>query len=513
MNRRSFLKTLGLGTISLAIPGCISKTKEPLADKTLNAPNIVYILADDLGYGDLTCLHKDSKIPTPNLDKLAEQGMIFTDAHSPSAVCSPTRYGILTGRYCWRSPLKKWVLWVWDGPLIEPNRLTVGDLLKKHGYATACVGKWHLGWDWATTDGSRINDQLRLGQPSNKRHEFSKKIDFTKPIANGPTTRGFDYYFGDDVPNFPPYCFIENDRTIGIPNEQTPRGMHGAPGPMLKGWKLEDVMPKLTEKAVEFIKTQNSKTKNKPFFLYFPLTGPHTPIAPTDDFLGTSGAHRYGDFICEIDHLIGRVVKTVDDLGIRDNTLIIFTSDNGSPARDGTNYGGKIKSVLKYGHNPSNGFRGIKADVWEGGHRIPFIASWPKVIPSGSTSKQTICLTDFMATCTAILGEKLPNNVAEDSYNILPALQGKKLKKQIRPDVIHHSGNGMFAIRKGKWKFVDGVGAGGWSGGGDGLPGQLYDMAKDPAETKNLYHERGDIVKQLKKLLEKYKGMGYSRPI
>lgn len=527
MHRRNFLKQCMLAAGSAAVSPVLGRAAPELGNNAVRLrvgekpPNIIFILADDLGYGDLSCLNSGSKISTPNLDRLASQGMVFTDAHSGSAVCTPTRYGILTGRYCWRSRLKKSVLWAWDMPLIEPDRLTVGDLLKKHGYSTACIGKWHLGWDWPTTDGSRVNDQIALGQWETKnRNAFGRKVDFDRPIANGPTTRGFDYYFGDDVPNFPPYCFIENDRTVGIPTEEKPDGMFGTPGPMIKSWQLDRVMPALTQKAVEYIKAEPAvkpfdKKGTSPFFLYFPLTAPHTPIAPTEAFQGTSKAGAYGDYVQQVDWTVGHIMKVLEQTHQADNTLLIFTSDNGSPGRDGTNMSGQTSSVRKYGHNPSYIYRGIKADIWEGGHRVAFIACWPGRIKPGSQSNATICLTDLLATCADIMGEELPTDAGEDSFSLLPYLLGTTPEGPRREAVVHHSINGLFAIRRGKWKLIDGTGSGGWSGKGDGLPGQLYDMEADPGEQNNLYSDPGHqyIVNRLKALLEEYKTQGRSRPI
>ncbi len=498
--RRDFLKLAVVAGIVAAVP------QFAWSDDGNNKPNIVLILADDMGYGDLNCQNPESKIPTPNLDKLAQQGIRFTDAHSPSAVCTPTRYSILTGRYCWRSRLKKGVLWVWDKPLIEDGRLTVAQMLKDHGYNTACIGKWHLGWEWPTTDGK----SAKAGKGRN--------VDFTKPIGSGPITVGFDYYFGDDVPNFPPYCFIENDRTVGIPAESKPHGMFGIPGPMLKGWKLENVMPTITRKAVEYIEKCTKDCQRKPFFLYFSLTAPHTPIAPTSEFIGKSKAGRYGDYVYQVDHTVGEVLRALERQGVAENTLVIFTSDNGSPGRDGTNMRGGTNSVRKYGHNPSRPWRGIKADAWDGGHRVPFIARWPGRIPAGQTCNELICHVDFMATVAAILGEKLPDGTAGDSYNLLPVLEGKKQDKPIREAVIHHSGAGLFCVRQGKWKLILGLGAGGFSGGirkpKEGEPaGQLYDLAADPKEEKNVYAQHPEVVKKMARLLEQYKKTGRSAPM
>jgi arylsulfatase A len=421
-------------------------------------------------------------------------------------VCSPTRYGILTGRYCWRSRLKKGVLVPWDKPLIEQGRLTVAQLFRDAGYRTACIGKWHLGWDWPTRDGEPLNSR-----------STGASVDFTKPIGGGPTTVGFDYYFGDDVPNYQPYCFIENDRTVGIPTEMKPDSMFGHAGVMLEGWELEAVMPTLTEKAVEYVQTHARDPEGKPFFLYFPLTAPHTPIAPAEEFRGRSQAGAYGDYVAQVDHSVGEVLRALERSGAADNTLVIFTSDNGSPGRDGTDMSGRINSVRRYGHNPSRPWRGIKSDAWDGGHRVPFIARWPGRIPAGRVTAELICQVDFMATVAAILGEQLPANAGEDSHNLLPVLHGETLDQPLREAVIHHSGQGLFCVRQGKWKLILGLGAGGFSGPifppKPGEPkGQLYDLHADPAEENNVYDQHPEIVQKLTELLERYKRTGRSAP-
>lgn len=508
--------TLFAGPVILS--GCNRTTKQQ--------PNIVYILADDMGYGDVSRLNPDAKLSTPNLDLLASEGITFTDAHSGSAVCTPTRYGILTGRYCWRSTLKSSVLWAWDGPLIEPDRLTVGDFLKQRGYTTACIGKWHLGWEWPTYEGSLLEDQVPRGKWDPAiRDSLAGLVDFSAEIKNGPVSRGFDYYFGDDVPNFPPYCFIENNRTLGIPSMNKPDSMYGAPGPMVEGWSLEEVIPELTRKAVEYIKAGAGeglfkRDRNKPFFLYFPLTAPHTPIAPAVDFQGKSEAGAYGDFVQEVDWTVGQIMQALEEEGLAENTLLIFTSDNGSPGRDGTDMGGPVNSVRKYGHNPSYIFRGTKADIWEGGHHVPFFAWWPGKINPGSRSDEIICHTDLMATLAAILDEPLPGNSAQDSYNILPAMLGEEVDKPIREAIVHHSSNGSFSIRQGKWKLELCAGSGGWSKPSNsmaldmGLPEiQLYDLSVDIKEEYNLYDQYPEIVERLSTLLQKYIDDGRSTPL
>jgi len=477
----------------------------------------VYILADDLGYGDIGYLNPQSRIPTPNIDRLAGQGVRFTDAHDPSAVCTPTRYGILTGRYCWRSRLKRGVLTPLAETLIEAGRLTVPALLKSHGYDTAAIGKWHLGWNWPTTDGGPAVYQAS-----------KTNVDFAKPIATGPTTRGFDCYFGTDVPNYPPYCFIENDRTLGMPTDMLPLerlqqeakatgfGPLGcSPGPMLPGWQLVNILPRLTDRAVQYIEARPPQRRN-PFFLYFPLTGPHVPIVPAPQFQGKSKAGPYGDWVHQIDWTVGQVLAALDRAGLAGNTLVIFTSDNGPE-----NYA--YERARTYRHYSMGAWRGVKRDTWEGGHRVPFLARWPGRIKPGSESSEIICQTDLMATVAAIVGARVPDNAGEDSYNILPALLGEKRNVPIREATVLHSFQGHFAIRQGPWVLID------YITGDDNnqepdwfkkergyephsFPGELYNLQDDPAERRNLYGERLDQVEKLKTLLERYKREGRSAP-
>jgi arylsulfatase A len=503
MNRRAFLQWA-------AAAGTLAEGRAAYGQ-----PNIVYILADDLGYGDVGYLNPQSKIPTPNIDRLAAQGVRFTDAHDPTAVCTPTRYGILTGRYCWRSRLQRGVLPPWGETLIEPGRLTVPALLKTHGYSTAAIGKWHLGWRWPTIDGQ---------PPAFK--DGKCNVDFSKAIADGPTTRGFDYYFGTDVPNYPPYCFIENRRTIGVPTDILPlkkllseKGtgfgpLDCRPGPMLPGWELVKILPALADKAVQYIEGQAKKSPRTPFFLYFPLTGPHTPIVPAPRFQGNSKAGPYGDWVFQIDWTVGQVLDALDRSGLAKDTLVVFTSDNGPE-----NFA--YARAREYRHYSMGNLRGVKRDVWEGGHRVPFLARWPGRIRAGTASNEIICQTDLMATLAAMLGTKLPENAGEDSYNILPALLGEKLANPIREATVMHSAKGNFAIRQGSWVLID------HPTGDDNkepewfkeerhyeshnFPGELYDLREDLPERKNLYGEHPEIVQKLKALLEKYKREGRSR--
>lgn len=476
-------------------------------------PNIIFILADDLGYGDTQPFNAASKIPTPNINLLARQGLLFTNAHATSSVCTPSRYSVLTGRYPWRSRLKKGVLWVWDPPLIEEDRLTIGKMLQQQGYATACIGKWHLGWDWPTKD----------GQPATVANQ-GKNVAYKKAIMNGPVSRGFDYYFGQDIPSLPPHVLIENDHVLVEPVDwlTSPAGM---PGAMAPGWKYEDLMPVISQKAVDYIVQQTLARPDQPFFLYLSLSAPHTPIAPGEEYKGKTKVGPYGDFVYEMDQHIGRIIHTVDSLHIGDDTLIIFTSDNGGVNEDGENYTGGVGSLLEYGHSSSGFLRGMKSDAWEGGHRIPFIVRWPGHVKANTASDALISQVDMMATLAALTGAELPENAAEDSYNILPLFSNPSLQN-IRDAVVTQSGNGMLAIQKGGWKLILSSGGGGsWTHPKGNLPVrvsengqmfwdniQLYNLKKDIAEIQNIAYRHEDKVKDLMVLLEACILSGKSNP-
>tara|TARA_Y100001980_G_C14556908_1_gene353323 strand:+ start:79981 stop:81549 length:1569 start_codon:yes stop_codon:yes gene_type:complete len=499
--RRILLVSLGL----LLLTTCIRREDE----NNVNLPHIIVILADDLGYGDLEVYNPGSKIPTPNLNALAASGMRFTDAHSPSSVCTPTRYGILTGRYAWRTALKKSVLWAWDKPLIEDDRVTLPKTLKGVGYQTACIGKWHLGWRWPANTGGFINDDIAMGDYNLEgRNELWHNIDFTKQLGGGPLAAGFDYYFGDDVPNFAPYAFIENDRLLNIPDTIKPNGIFGGPGPMVTGWDLAEVMPAITQNAMKYIREQASK--ESPFFLYFPLTAPHTPIAPAEEFIGKSTAGRYGDYVHQVDYTVGQILQVLEQTGQLENTIVIFTSDNGSPQRDGENMAGKVGSVKAFGHDPSYPLRGTKSDIWEGGHRVPLIVSWPDKIDPGQVTNQLFGLNDLMATLAGLIGIEAGSEF-KDSEDLSEVLLTHP-NQPIRDHLIHHSIQGMFSIRKGPWKLIAGKGSGGWSANTteNDAPGQLYNLDDDLGETTNLYNEYPEIVEELLALLGKYQDQGFS---
>ncbi len=455
-------------------------------------PNIVFILADDLGYGDIAALNKKCQIKTPNIDKLVQQGLSFTDAHASSAVCTPSRYGILTGRYNWRSSLKQGVLLEYGSPIIDSGRTTMASMLKKQGYQTASIGKWHLGFNWQTTDGQKPIDNAT-----------SSNIDFTKPILGGPTDVGFDHFFGIDAPNYPPFCFIENKMLQGHPTEFYPvrYDLDCRAGKGIPNWSLEKVLPTLQEKAVDYI--ENATQNKKPFFLFLPITAPHTPIVPDKNFKGKSGLNIYADFVMQVDAYVGEIVKTLEENKALDNTIIVFTSDNGcSPVAN-------FKELQEYGHNPNYSFRGMKSDAFEGGHRIPCIVQWKQQINGGNKIDKTICLNDFMATFVQITNYSIADNEAEDSYSLLPFFRNKPNKYQ-REATVHHSLDGSFTIRKDKWKLILCAGSGGWSApqqgkGEEGLPDvQLYDLENDIAETQNLQAVFPKIVKNMTNVLKQY---------
>ncbi len=487
----------------------------PAASLMGSYPNIIYVLCDDLGYGDVQCLNPDGKIKTPNLDRLAAGGMIFTDAHSSSAVCSPTRYGIITGRYNWRSRLQYGVLGGLSPRLIEPGRFTVADLLKKHGYHTAAIGKWHLGMDWVKRPGKEVSE-FTIEKP-----DQVNNVDFSQPVKNGPLAVGFDYYFGISASlDMVPFTFIENDRVTKLPSDTKKFPMMTGrenwftrEGPTAPGFDTADVLPALTRHAVEYVDGRASDAKKgQPFFLYLPLNSPHTAIAPTKEWLGRSGLNPYADFVMQTDWSIGEVMRALDRHGLVENTLFIVTSDNGcSPSA-------KFEELAAKGHNPSHVFRGNKADIYDGGHHIPFIARWPAKVKAGSKSDQIACLTDFMATVADILGVKLPADAAEDSVSFLPSLLGTA-NKPLREAIVHHSINGSFSIRQGNWKLELCPGSGGWSAPKPGVDDtshlpliQLYDLHTDLGEKNNVQDQHPDIVARLTKLLEKYVADGRSTP-
>lgn len=513
----STLRSLLLGLLSwLGVAGI---GLGPLAGATAarggDRPNIVVILCDDLGYGDVRAFNPRSRIPTPHIDRLAAEGMRFTDAHSSSAVCSPTRYGLLTGRYNWRSRLQQGVQGGMSPRLIEPGRLTLPGFLRKHGYHTAVVGKWHLGMDWVRHPGTEaFGDGIEKGIEG-------WKVDFTQPFRQGPISVGFDEFFGIAASlDMVPYCFLKDEHVQALPtvNLSFPmradrRGGRTRAGPASVGFRAEDVLPELTRQALQVVERQSGPARDgKPFFLYLPLTSPHTPIAPSGAWVGRSGLNAYADFVMETDDAVGQILQTLERLGLTQDTLVIFTSDNGcSPEAD-------FAQLKAAGHDPSAGWRGAKADLFEGGHRVPFIARWPGRIPKGTSYEYPICLNDVMATCAGILGIRLPENAAEDSVDLWRVMQGR-MRGPVREAIVHHSIDGSFAVRRGRWKLLLSPSSGGWSAPWPGSPSvgslparQLYDLTVDPGEAHNLIAAKPRVASALERLLERYVARGRSTP-
>lgn len=466
-------------------------------------PNVVIILADDLGYGDVQCYNPESgKIRTPHIDRLATQGMRFTDGHTSSGVCSPTRYALLTGRYHWRTRLQSGIVEHLGSPLIAPDRLTIASLAKQHGYRTACIGKWHLGWDWniPAEQKEMFAPGRAVSPPVTDAYRAVWKEFFSRPIAGGPTTRGFDEYFGTDVPNQSPYCFIANDRTVGIPSVFLPLALlkphlAGLAGPALENWKLEGILPALGDRAVDFISRQTQA--RQPFLLYLPLTAPHTPIAPNAEWGGRSGLGAYGDFVMETDAVVGRVLAALETSGAAENTLVIFTSDNGCAPQ-------AYAQMKAKGHASSGPLRDFKGSVYEGGHRVPLIVRWPGVVRPGSVSRQLVHQADFIATLADLLGTTLPPTAGEDSFSLLPLLRGDD--RPVRENAVSCAASGIPGLRRGPWKLVLAADP------EAGTAVQLYNLDDDLGETRNLAAEKKELVTTMRATLEKFIREGRSTP-
>ncbi len=486
-------------------------------------PNILFILADDLGYGDVGCYNTESKVPTPHLDQLALDGIRFTDAHSPSTVCTPTRYSVLTGRMAFRTGMRG-VFTGAGGPcMIEEGRMTVGGMLQERGYKTALIGKWHVGMTFYDKEGKPINKNGL---------EPVKRIDYSRAIPDAPVHRGFDFFYGSVCCPTTDwlYAFIEGDRIPVPPTKIIDRGplpkhpysQDNRPGMIAPGYKMEEIDLQFLDKSLEFLEQHAQAKENAPFFLFHSTQAVHLPSFPADQFKGKTKAGPHGDFIFELDYIVGELLGALDKHGFAENTLVIFSSDNGP----------EVPTVLSmrndYNHDGARPWRGVKRDNWEGGHRVPFIARWPGKIKPGSTSSQTLCLTDLMATYAAITGAKIPENAGEDSVNMLPALLSDDRGEQIRKYTLHQTISLALAIRRGPWKYLDHKGSGGNNytrAGRWGMkkyivpekapqaPGQLYNLNSDPGETENLYYKNPEIVKELKGKLEQFKESGRSAPL
>ena len=467
-------------------------------------------MADDIGYGDPGCYNKDSKIPTPHIDQLASQGVIFTDAHSPSALCSPSRYGLLTGRYAWRTRLQKGVLLPYDPPLVEPGRMTLASMLKTAGYSTAWIGKWHMGLEWATKDGAPAENAIDREALYNLKTDEKRQwnIDFSQPIEGGPTQLGFDYFYGTAgcCTSDPPYCFIENDHTVVVPTQMSReewRGLPGfLPGPMADDWSQEDCDFTLTRKAQDFIDLQVEQKPGRPFFLVLALSSPHNPWLVPADNRGKSKEGPRGDLVTVVDGAVGHITDHLEKNGLTGETLLIVTSDHGA-----------MRGAA--GHQSAGDFRGNKASAWEGGHRIPFVVRWPGMIQPRTTSSYTISLIDLLATFAKITGSPLPVDAAEDSRDVLAGLLGQADKRPSDEALIFDSGLGDFAVRQGRWKVMIGARA----GPPNTVVGEiaaagahlLYDLAADPAETTDLSNQHPEIIRSMIGLLDDYRSRGRSR--
>lgn len=462
------------------------------ADEKRPLPNVIFVMADDLGIGDLSATNPDCKIKTPFLQKMADEGVTFLDAHSSSAVCTPTRYGVITGRYNWRSRLAKGVLSGTSKHLIPAERATVAHLLRDAGYHTQMIGKWHLGWDWAKVDGK------------------DKQIDFTQPVKNGPDINGFDGYYGHcGSLDMAPYVWVDTgkitaipEREEGVTKKQDPYGWYRK-GPISPDFEIDKVLPHLFDKSIAHIAARAPLAKEgKPFFLYLPLPAPHTPIVPVAPFKDASGLNPYADFVMQVDHHMGDLMAALKANGIDDNTIVFFTSDNGCSPE------GNFKALAKHGHDPSAGYRGHKADIYEGGHRVPLIVRWPARIKEGQTTNAVACLTDFYATMRDLTGQPVDANGGEDSFSLVPAFQGEA--KTGRRSLISHSIGGSFSIRKGDWKLCLSAGSGGWSAPREpdakkkNLPlMQLFNLKTDRGEQTNLLKQHPEQVEALLKLLSR----------
>lgn len=490
------------------------------ADPSAPRPNILLILADDLGYGDLGCYNPEAKAPTPNLDRLAREGMRFTDAHSPSTVCTPSRYSLLTGKMAFRINYRSVFQGV-EGPcLIGEKQTTLPRLLHDRGYATAMTGKWHVGLTFHDTEGNRITEQGIEGV---------KRVDYSRPIPDGPLHRGFDRFFGTACcpgTDFL-YAYLDGDR-IPVPAvarldkgplPKHPYAFDNRDGLIAPGYDLETIDQVFLEKSLDFLEQHSRQQPEKPFFLFHSMNAVHLPSFASKPFQASTKAGPHGDFIHEMDHIVGELMAALDRLGLANNTLVIFSSDNGP----------EIQTVIQmradHAHDGARPWRGVKRDQWEGGHRVPFLVRWPGNVPAGGTSAETLCLTDIMATCAAVCGAALPEDAAEDSFNFLPVFLGKEVPGPVRPYTLHQTTSLALAIRRGPWKYLDHLGSGGNNyqrpefkslhrpDSAPDAPGQLYNLESDPGERVNLYFEHPEIVRELKSLLEESKVAGRSRPV
>ncbi|MDB4815611.1 arylsulfatase [Akkermansiaceae bacterium] len=483
-------------------------------------PNVLILYADDLGFGDLGCYNKKSRIPTPNLDRLASESVRFTDGHSSSGICTPSRFAMLTGRHHWRD--FHGIVNAFGGSVFKPERLTLPEMLKEKGYKTAAIGKWHLGWNWDAIRNKEVR-AITVQEGRRKKQQLGPEaFDWTKSIPNGPLDHGFDYYFGDTVINFPPYCWIENDKVVKAPDThmQTGKwkkikegGWECRPGPMVTGWDPYENIPTTTKKGVDYIK--EAAKAEEPFFLYFAYPAPHAPIIPNDEFDGKSKAGPYGDFVYETDHSIGQLLQALKDSGQAENTIVIFSADNGPEhyayARD-----------AKFDHWSAHPFRGLKRDAYEGGHHVPFMVKYPGVTMAGTVNDALVSQIDIMATLASVVGYDLPDkNAAEDSHDLLPLLKGQV--KSIRTSHIHNTFDHTWAFREGDWVLVTGKSGHHsrvtkeWLKKHDypeteSKQPRLFNLRKDIGQRNDLAAKHPEKVKAMEASLARIREQGYSAP-
>ncbi|MDB4410847.1 arylsulfatase [bacterium] len=483
-------------------------------------PNVLILYADDLGFGDLGCYNKKSRIPTPNLDRLASESVRFTDGHSSSGICTPSRFAMLTGRHHWRD--FHGIVNAFGGSVFKPERLTLPEMLKEKGYKTAAIGKWHLGWNWDAIRNKEVK-AITVQEGRRKKQQLGPEaFDWTKSIPNGPLNHGFDYYFGDTVINFPPYCWIENDKVVKAPDTlmQTGKwkkikegGWECRPGPMVTGWDPYENIPTTTKKGVDYIK--EAAKAEEPFFLYFAYPAPHAPIIPNDEFDGKSKAGPYGDFVYETDHSIGQLLQALKDSGQAENTIVIFSADNGPEyyayARD-----------AKFDHWSAHPFRGLKRDAYEGGHHVPFIVKYPGVTMAGTVNDALVSQIDIMATLASVVGYDLPDkNAAEDSHDLLPLLKGEV--KSIRTSHIHNTFDHTWAFREGDWVLVTGKSGHHsrvtkeWLKKHDypkteSKQSRLFNLREDIGQRNDLAAKHPEKVKAMEASLARIREQGYSAP-
>lgn len=505
MKTSTYIASIGLLASSVGMWSCDQEKKH-----NVEKPNILIIYADDMGYGDISCQNANSKIKTPNIDRMASEGVRFTDGHSSSAICSPSRYALLTGQYHWRRMHD--IVWALDSSAFKKEEFTLPKMLQEQGYTTACLGKWHLGWDWQFSS-----------EPKNlKRGKYCRpdQLVTDKPINGGPCDQGFDYYFGDGTINFPPYAWIENDRFVEAPTEEL--DLHGTKppegswefrkGPMVKDWNPYEVLPTLTHNVEAYI---NQQKKGKPFFLYFALPAPHAPIIPNKDFIGKSDAGPYGDFVVQVDDVVGRVMAALKNAGLSENTLVIFSADNGPEKY-------AYDRIRNYEHCSMGNLRGLKRDTWEGGHRVPFIVKWPGEIKAGRVCEEVVSQVDILSTLASVSGYKLHENEAVDSYNLLPLLKGEKHQSPFREGTVQNTKKNRYAIRVGDWVLIDSY-TGEHSKSPEWLKkiegyldypkdnsGLLYNLSEDPEQKNNLFAQYPERVKEMQVLLKRYRNSGRS---